>query len=173
MERRKPLGKWLRRLFGRDRKKSKDRWSVSWGDVELLARPVGVGQARIAGTLRAVRVRTWAGCQMVPGESSRWPEILALELDEPKGVLAPLKWAPSDPEKRSAMLAEMAAWWPGRLEPRPDEQVRLLSIEDLADLPVSLGDRFEARGFFYPMFQTGTVVAFVVWGVCLLPQGGV
>ncbi len=161
---------WWQRFLGRRRAAG---WSVAWCDGNWLVRPVAQGPTRVSGILRAVRVRTWAGCQRVPGESGRWPEILALELDRPRRVLAPLAWAPASREERSSMLGQVQAWWPGRREPVPDDGVRLLSRQDLGDLPAALGERLEAPGFFYPMFRAGTVVAVPVWGICLLREGDV
>jgi hypothetical protein len=182
---------WFRKLLGRDKGsgrpqgKSRPPQIYPWWNDDWWVAPKEPRVGQWSGTLGIARVRTWAGCCMVPAESienaadSAGEEagdgestLAVLQIDD---GLVPLKWAPRAPGQRDAMERELLQWKPkpdtiGSGPPYCRDADPLLTPNDVSVLGVPVGELTTVTGFWFPMFQAGTVFGFQVWGLYIEPR---
>jgi hypothetical protein len=82
--------------------------TIEWSGYRWFTMPNEPRAGIVDGVVRRVRVRTWAGCTVMPGEELSYPELCALERG---GILIPLKTSPTGAD-RLTMMRAAAAWKP-------------------------------------------------------------
>jgi hypothetical protein len=115
---------------------------------------------RFAGALGVRRLRTTAGCTIMPGEEESYPEMLVLALDD--GLVVPLKAL--DPARAGALVQEVARAETRRGRVPPIASDPLLALADAPRFG-PLGSRVELEAITYPVYVTGGIAAVTIWGL--------
>jgi hypothetical protein len=102
----------------------------------------------VRGRLVARQERTEAGCTIMEGESRFYPTLLLLEIGE---LLAPMKWLVDE----------------GAVDRKRTSSDPLLLGDDTR--LGKLGDEVSVYAVPAPMYTTGTIYAFPIWGFYVRP----
>ncbi len=115
----------------------------------------------LVGTLGEVRMRTFPGCNVMPDEALSRLIVLI-----PKtGPALPLKIAPPDAADLARQIRSFHTSREVLFESGLRESPGIwFGDTHLASAGISLGETVEMDGFAYPMFVTGGIAPFPVWG---------
>lgn len=125
---------------------------------DLFYDPPSPRTGTFRGVLTARKLATGPSEGITPDDYSSMPTLLLLVLGD---KLAPLKWLDSE---RADVLANTSVNKPWPIDADP-----LLIEADAVRLGAQVGAEVTLEGVVYPMYITGCIAPFVIWGLYVRP----